>query len=187
MAEARFAQIQPQIAIFASPIHYKCMSIGIRELLRVVMTTTSNEGFLMNKMSFLHLFEMVMIFEFHGRGIFNKGRNGGKSSKTHGKRTATTTNAGHGSIRKSMSAARFARIQPQITMFVSLIHYESMSIGIRELLRAVMTTTSNEGFFMNKMSFVHLFEMVMIFYFHSRGIFNKGKKMEVGLFIWRRR
>ena len=77
MAEARFAQIQPQIAIFASPIHYKCMSIGIRELLRVVMTTTSNEGFLMNKMSFLHLFEMVMIFDFHGRGIFNKGRNGG--------------------------------------------------------------------------------------------------------------
>ena len=51
-----------------------------------------------------------------------------------------------------------------------------MSIGIRELLRAVMTTTSNEGFLMNKMSFVHLFEMVMIFYFHSRGIFNKGKK-----------
>ena len=74
-----------------------------------------------------------------------------------------------------MSAARFARIQPQITMFVSLIHYESMSIGIRELLRAVMTTTSNEGFFMNKMSFLHLFEMVMIFEFHGRGIFNKGR------------
>ena len=88
---------------------------------------------------------------------------------------ATTTNAGHRSIQKSMAEARFARIQPQITIFASPIHYECMRIEIRELLRTVMTTTSNEGFFMNKMSFVHLFEMVMIFYFHSRGILNKSR------------
>ena len=98
-----------------------------------------------------------------------------KSSKTCGKRMATTTNAGHRSIQKSMAEARFARIQPQITIFASPIHYECMRIEIRELLRTVMTTTSNEGFFMNKMSFVHLFEMVMIFYFHSRGILNKSR------------
>ena len=53
------------------------MSIGIKELLRAMMTTTSNDGFLMNKMSFVHLFEMMMIFDFHSKGIFNKGKNGG--------------------------------------------------------------------------------------------------------------
>ena len=52
------------------------MSVGIGELLGTVMTTTSNEEFFMNKMSFVHLFEMVMIFNFHGGGIFNKGSNG---------------------------------------------------------------------------------------------------------------
>ena len=48
-----------------------------------------------------------------------------------------------------------------------------MSVEIEELLDTMMTTNSNEGFFMNNMSFVHLFEMVMIFDFHSGGIFNK--------------
>ena len=32
-----------------------------------------------------------------------------------------------------------------------------MSVGIGELLGTMMTTTSSKGFFMNKMSFVHLF------------------------------
>ena len=31
----------------------------------------------MNKMSFFLLFKMVMIFDFHKGGIFNKGSNGG--------------------------------------------------------------------------------------------------------------
>ena len=53
------------------------MRVGIGELLGTVMTTTSNEGFLMTKMSFVHLFEIVMIFDFHSGGIFNKGSNGG--------------------------------------------------------------------------------------------------------------
>ena len=52
------------------------MSVGIGELLGTMMTTTSSKGFFMNKMSFVHLFEMVMIFNFHGGGIFNKGSNG---------------------------------------------------------------------------------------------------------------
>ena len=90
------------------------------------------------------------------------------------KRTTTTTNTGHRSIKKSMVEAQFARIQPQFAIFVSLIHYKCMSVGIGELLSTVMTTTSNEGFLMDKMSFVHLFKMVMIFNFHNGGIVNKG-------------
>uniref|UniRef100_F6HGG0 Uncharacterized protein n=1 Tax=Vitis vinifera TaxID=29760 RepID=F6HGG0_VITVI len=35
------------------------------------------QGFFMNKMSFFLLFKMVMIFDFHKGGIFNKGSNGG--------------------------------------------------------------------------------------------------------------
>ena len=77
MAEARFARIQPQIAIFMSSICYEYMINEIGELLGAMMTTTSNERFLMNKMSFVHLFKMVMIFDFHSGGIFNKGNNGG--------------------------------------------------------------------------------------------------------------
>ena len=75
--EAQFARVQPQITIFASAIRYECMSIEIKELLGVMMMTTSNKGFLMNKMSFVHLFKMVMIFNFHIGGIFSKGNNGG--------------------------------------------------------------------------------------------------------------
>ena len=78
MANERFVRVQPQIAIFVSPFHYECLSVRIGELLGGVMMTTSGEGFLMNKMSFVHLFEMVMIFNFHSRGIFNKGINGGR-------------------------------------------------------------------------------------------------------------
>ena len=86
----------------------------------------------------------------------------------------TTTNVGHRLVQKSMVKARFTRIQPQIAIFVSPIHYECMSVEIEELLDTMMTTNSNEGFLMNKMSFVHLFEMVIIFDIHSGGIFNKG-------------
>ena len=53
------------------------MSLIIEEFLGVVTTITSNEGFLMNKMSFVHFFEMVMIFDFLSRGIFNTGNNKG--------------------------------------------------------------------------------------------------------------
>ena len=91
-----------------------------------------------------------------------------------GKRTTTTTNAGGKSVWKSMVEVQFARSQLQIAIFATPIHYECMSVRIGELLGAVMTTTSNEGFLMNKISFVYLFEMVMIFDFHNEGIFNKG-------------
>ena len=91
-----------------------------------------------------------------------------------GKRTTTTTDVGHRSSWKSMAEARFTRVQPQIAIFTSPICYECMRVEIGELLGVVMTTTSSEGFLMNKMSFVHLFKMVMIFDFHSKRIFKKG-------------
>ena len=47
MMEARFAQVQPQILIFASPFHFGCMDVRIEELLGSVTTTmmNSSEGF----------------------------------------------------------------------------------------------------------------------------------------------
>ncbi|CBI27423.3 unnamed protein product, partial [Vitis vinifera] len=53
------------------------MSIRIGELLGGVTTMTSDKGVFLNKMSFFQLFEMVIIFDFHNGGIFNKGSNGG--------------------------------------------------------------------------------------------------------------
>ena len=82
-----FAQVQPGITILASHFHYGCMSVKIRELLGGMTTTTSSRmvvafhewlrRFFMNKMSFFHLFEMVMILDFHNREIFNKDSNRG--------------------------------------------------------------------------------------------------------------
>ena len=69
--------VKAQIVILTSPFHYGCMSIGIGELLSGEMTTTFDKGFFMNKMSFFHLYEMVMIFDFQSGGIFNKCSNEG--------------------------------------------------------------------------------------------------------------
>ncbi|KAL6326636.1 hypothetical protein AAG906_009762 [Vitis piasezkii] len=81
MTDFSHRSVQPQITIFASAICYECMSVEIGELLGVVMMTTSSKGFLMNKMSFVHLFKMVMIFNFHIGGIFNKEEGGSKEEQ----------------------------------------------------------------------------------------------------------
>ena len=93
--KAWFTLVQLRIVIFTSPFHYRCMSVKIRELLSSVTTTTSNKGFqsvttasswwlstssykgfLWTRWVFFHLFKILMIFDFHSGGIFNKGSNG---------------------------------------------------------------------------------------------------------------
>ena len=56
----------------------KGFQLAVTASLRLVATFHERlQGFFMNKMSFFHLFEMVIIFDFHNGGIFNKGSNGG--------------------------------------------------------------------------------------------------------------